>query len=53
MGSNNFMCSVHGAKMRTGMVQAARKLAWSQASPQTCPQRMLFSFSASSPSPLL
>lgn len=51
MGLSNFMCSVRGAKTMMGMVQAARKFPWSQASLQTCPQRMLFSLSA--PSPLL
>lgn len=51
MSLSNFMCSVHGAETMMGMVQAARKLPWSQASPQMCPQRALLSLSA--PSPLL
>lgn len=51
MGLSNFMYSVHGAKIMMRMVQATRKLPWSQASPQMCPQRMLLSLSA--PSPLL
>lgn len=46
MALSNFMCSVHGANIMMGMVQAARKLPWNQASPQTCPQKMLFSLSA-------
>lgn len=40
MGLSNFMCSVHGANIMMGKVQAASKLSWSQASPQqTCPPK--------------